>query len=352
MEKMKKILAIGIMALVACSVGLVGARVNSTSTEDAISIDEVLVQDSALLTEETRELINEVLRDGQITAEELKKIYDKGAKIIAVKNPEDPEVINHAKTQMPEYGLIIPGCLAAKLDRLIATEYKETHGYLPEETGITPDNVTEEELKKMIREGEVEIRDAPVVTTDFQEPGDPNSPPYEYNSRIYVHLYPAKDDAHAPAEGANWDDVASAITPFENEFGVDMVQSAYYNSWDASDVDDNIYNLLSDLDEDIPNPCTNTVTMGWVDNADHNGVAHLDGYYSVCAEAPVWWRANWPDDSVAQHELSHNFDAQDAEESGGQCTDSCIMDYWDAFWGTDEWCPYHWDIVDAGVWGP
>ena len=40
--KTKKILAIGIVAILVCSVGLVGAMVNSTSTEDAISIDEVL----------------------------------------------------------------------------------------------------------------------------------------------------------------------------------------------------------------------------------------------------------------------------------------------------------------------
>lgn len=348
---MKKILAIGIVAILVCGVGLVDARANSSPTEDAISVDEVVVQDSALITEEAREVTKEVVKDELITAGELKKLYDSGAKIIAVENLKDPEAMKHVKAM--EYDLIIPGCLAAKLDKLIATEYKEKHGYLPEETGITPDNVTEEELKKLVEEGRVEIGDAPAVDIkSFEPPGDPNQPPYEYNCRIYVDIYPAKDPAHAPAEGANWNDVAAAIAPFENEFGVDMVQSAYYNSWDASDVGDSVYDLLPDLAEDIPNPCINMVTMGWVDNADHNGLGQRSGYYSVCAEAPVYWRANWPDDSVAQHELSHNFDAQDADKSGGQCTDSCIMDYLDAFLGTDEWCPYHWNIVNAGVWGP
>ncbi len=82
---------------------------------------------------------------------------------------------------------------------------------------------------------------------------------------------------------------------------------------------------------------------------DHNGIAYLDGHFSVCAEAPAWWslKANWPDDSVVQHELSHNFGALDHSTPA-----ECIMDYWDAFWGTDSWCTDCWSVVNANVWGP
>jgi len=288
-----------------------------------------------------------------MTAEELKELYDKGAKIVIVENIEDHEVINEVKTQLPEYDLIIPLSFAVgEFARLIDAEYKEKHGYLPEETGITPNSITKEELKEMIEEGKVKIEDAPTAT-DFEPPGDPNVPPYEINGKIYVDVYPALDDAHAPSSG--WmSAVISAIIPFEDEFGVDMIAIWYTNVWDASDVGDNIYNLCDDLKEDLPNPATNHVRQGWVDNSNnHNGVADkVGGHYSVCVQVPGFGYANWPDDSIAQHEISHNFDAQDGHKSGGQCTDSCIMDYWDAFWGTDEWCSYHWDIVNAGVWGP
>ncbi|MDD2665991.1 MAG: hypothetical protein PHD13_00555 [Methanocellales archaeon] len=326
MTKKKLTLAISMVVILVLAMGVGSSKVNSTPIEDAVSIDEVIVQDSAILTEEA--MINEVLRDEQITAEELKKLYDRGVKIIAVETTEDPEVINHVKTQMKDYSLIIPGCLAAELDRLIAMDYEKAHGYLPEETGITPDSITEEELKKLIEEGKVEMGDAPAVQTkSLKSPGNPDVPPYQYNGNIYVDLYPAEDEDHAPAGGANWNDVAAALSPFEDEFGVNMIQNAYYNEWDASDVGDSVYDLLDDLEDDIPNSAANMVTMGWVDNADHNGVAQLSGYYSVCAESPVYWRANWPDDSVAQHELSHNFDAEDQADSGGECTDSCIMDH-------------------------
>lgn len=240
---MTKIWAIGVIAMLVLGVDVVSSKVNSTSIDGTISIDKVVIQDSAMLTEEA--MINEVLQDEQITAEELKKLYDRGVKIIAVETTEDPEVINHAKTQMKDYSLIIPGCLAAELDRLIAMDYKKTHGYLPEETGITPDNITEEELKKLIEERKVEMGDAPAVQTkSLKSSGDPDDPPYQYNGNIFVKLYPAKDEDHASAGGANWNDVAAAISPFEEEFDVNMIQSAYYNGWDTSDVGDSVYDLL------------------------------------------------------------------------------------------------------------
>ena len=160
----------------------------------------------------------------------------------------------------------------------------------------------------------------------------------------------ASDADHRPS-ATKYYDVKAAADRFEDEFGVIMCVSQL-TDWDASDVDDNIYNLYTDLTEDFPNHGTNQVLQGWVDNSsNHNGVGAKDGHYSVCAEAPGPGYFNWPDDKISQHELSHNFDAQDAQHSGGNCTWLCIMDYLDILF-TDGWCDYHWDIVNAGVWGP
>lgn len=342
--KAKKILAIGIVALVACGVGLVSAMVNSTSTEDAISMDEVLIQGSPL--------INDVFRDGQMTDEELKELYNKGAKVVIVEDIKDKRAINHIKAIAPDYDLILPGDLAVKLDRIMAAEYKEKHGYLPEEIGISPDNITREELEKLVEEGKV--GDAPPIisnltTDDFEPPGDPNHPPYELNEIIYVDVHLASDADHRPS-ATKYYDVKAATDRFEDEFGVIMCVSQL-TDWDASDVDDNIYNLYDDFTEDFPNPGTNQVLQGWVDNSTgHNGLGALDGHHSVCAEY-CEDQLNWPDDKLSQHELSHNFDAQDGHKSGGNCTWLCIMDYRDVLF-TDGWCSYHWDIVNAGVWGP
>ena len=293
-------------------------------------------------------LLEEFLKDNKLTPVELKTLYDARAKILVAENEI---AANHLKKLHEDYDLIVPGYMASELDKLIAEEYVKKHGYHPEELGVKQIEPVNEKLDEMIKEGDVSIQ-------GYESPGNPNDPPYaDSNGIIYVISYPASDSAHAPADGANWDDMVAGTAPFEDDFGVNIILGGCYNCWDASDVDDDAYNLIEDLKEDIDYGTYNTVIVGWVDDATLNGIGVLSGHYSLCAEAPVWWvgKVNWPDDSVVQHELSHNFDAQDQDESGGNCKGECIMNYYWAWnWGagTDRWCSYHYGIVENGVWGP
>lgn len=293
-------------------------------------------------------LLGELLKDNKLTPKELKTLYDAGAKILAAENEM---AANHLKKLHRDYDLIVPGYMASELDKLISEEYVKKHGYHPEELGVKQIEFVNEKLNETIR-----IRDVDVPV--YESPGNPNDPPHaDSNGVIYVVSYPASDPSHEPADGANWDDMVAGTAPFENEFGVNIILGACYNCWDASDVDDDVYNLLEDLSEDINYGTDNTVIVGWVDDANRNGIGYISWHYSVCAETPAWWtgRANWPDDSVVQHELSHNFDAQDQHESGTNCTGECIMNYywaWNRGAGTDKWCSYHYSIVESGVWGP
>ncbi|RLI75689.1 hypothetical protein DRP04_13265 [Archaeoglobales archaeon] len=127
--------------------------------------------------------------------------------------------------------------------------------------------------------------------------------------------------------------------------------------WDASDVTpwDNSSKLLKDLAKDTgglrddynDKDPTNDIVIGLVKFADHNGMASCNGFFSVAATSTYAW--TWPHDSIAQHEISHNFNAG---EGGFWCWEheECIMNYcWAGFWGTDKWCDDHWNVVNGNI---
>jgi len=310
------------------------------------------------LNKEMRKQINNALKDGKLTPEELKMLVEKGAVVVATNAPEKEAIQRLSKLKV-KYDLLVSSDLAVEMEKLMADEYKKKYGYHPDEVGITPDKVTKEELRRMVEEGRIKLENDVVYASGQVEilanPGDPLSPPYASpNGQIWVDVFPAKDPGHAPAAGSNLNDVLAGTTPFKNEFGVSMVIYEWYNVWDASDVGTNASDMLEDLDQDITAFFNNNieyyqVVMGWVYQMDHNGIAYLDGHFSVCAERPSLDSnaVNWPDDSVVQHELSHNFGALDHTTIA-----DCIMDYFDAFFGTDKWCTNCWNIVNANVWGP
>ena len=99
-----------------------------------------------------------------------------------------------------------------------------------------------------------------------------------------------------------------------------------FNKWDASDFEDDEYVALEDLKQDFdkdpynlipdkPNgddvDVYNAVVFGWADNLNRNGLSYLNWYYAIGSEDPINNPANWPENSVFQHELSHNFNASD-----------------------------------------
>ena len=184
-------------------------------------------------------------------------------------------------------------------------------------------------------------------------PGNPLSPPYaDENGKIFVITYSASDDQHVPAGGIHWDDVVAGTEPFERDFLIDIIRGGCYNCWDASGVDYNLSHLLEDFENDVDHGTYNTVVVGWVRYSDYyKGIARIDGHYSVIAESRPPWFLNYPNDAVVQHEISHNFDAEDGKCTD-QCQGECVMNYYYAFRGTDKWCTYHGVRVMLGVCGP
>ena len=63
---------------------------------------------------------------------------------------------------------------------------------------------------------------------------------------------------------------------------------------------------------------------------DHNGIAYKNGFFSACSTEAAGM--DWPHDSIVQHEVSHNFNA---EEGGWWPWEHpiCIMNYFWAWWG-------------------
>lgn len=134
-------------------------------------------------------------------------------------------------------------------------------------------------------------------------------------------------------------------------------QNSYFGYWDASDEGENIYDLREDLEQDVSwvRNDNNDVVLGWVDTASNNGNAVRDGYYSVAA-TKANWKVDWPHDSIVQHEVTHNFGQKEDGDALIDEPGTCIMDYSDAYWGTNQWSdhssndiPDHWAGTESNV---
>ena len=155
---------------------------------------------------------------------------------------------------------------------------------------------------------------------------------------------------HVPTEPFE-SDTKNALERFEN-FNVNVQVMFYYGFWDASDVSDwdDAGKLLDDLARDTSwvVDSRNDIVIGWVDYANHNGLAYIDGTwdlnndnipdfapYALCAVRTSG--VDWPHDSIAQHEASHLFGAGDQGTWWWEHP-SCIMNYGWAYLGVDNWC--------------
>ncbi len=330
-------------------VGLVLAVVVLAATVTIVSAtfgkDPDVLEVGKIGNDKIREAVEEALRDGKLTVGELKMIHDIKAKILVAENSEVAELL---KKLHPDYDLIISGDMASKLDKKLKEGFKKKYGYLPEEVGR---RLSDDEVRELAAEGKLELDKACFAGgKGCSGPGNPYNPPYaDENGKIYVLTYSASDDQHAPAGGVHWDDVVAGTWPFERDFGVDIIRGGCYNCWDASGVDNNLVNLIGDLRNDVDYGTYNTVVIGWVRyGSDYKGYADIDGHYSVIAES---FYIPFPNDAVVQHEVSHNFDAEDGKCTD-QCSGECVMNSFYVFLGTDKWCDHHRFIVRQGVWGP
>lgn len=180
--------------------------------------------------------------------------------------------------------------------------------------------------------------------------------PWAKYGRLYLWILPAADEMHKPTE-PYLEDTLSALSRF-TQFGVTVYYYHVSRWWSAYDVSppDSADALLEDLKDDMDwirlcsndRDSDNDIVMGWVNYADWDGKAYRNGFFSVGAVTSAWW--HFPHDSIAQHEISHNFNADDQGWWPWEHPE-CIMNYWYAYWGTDKWCISCWKTVYGNVKG-
>lgn len=120
--------------------------------------------------------------------------------------------------------------------------------------------------------------------------------------------------------------------------------------WDASGTGDSAKAQLEDLTADVgpSHSEENETFLGWTGYAENNGIAWKDRAGSLCATRAPY--ANWFEEQIAQHEISHNFDAPDRGTLKGEHPE-CIMNEEWAYSGTTIWDTEDWDIVNYNITG-
>lgn len=174
--------------------------------------------------------------------------------------------------------------------------------------------------------------------------------------KIWVYIRAAVDSTHAPPNGCNSQAVLDATNRFDATFSsgglsVDMHPLCIISScWNAGNVAGYDYiAILNDLRNDVQSTCPeylngiNAITFGWVKESNHNGAQDPDGFFGFGAEAcpGVCW--DWDHDMIAQHEISHAFNAYDRGTYGWQ--GDGVMNYYGAYTRETWWAQPDWDIV-------
>ena len=178
--------------------------------------------------------------------------------------------------------------------------------------------------------------------------------PYAINGIINEYVFVATDSRHRPTEAIT-QATHDGLYRFEN-FGIGVNVYWYWNYWDASDIspDDSTQSALVDLKDDTNwiRDAANDMVIGWTHNMDNNGRAwkcdtQPYGPFAICADTADG--VDWPHDSIVQHEVSHNFDADDGGYFAYEHPE-CIMNYAWAYGGTNIWCSSCNSVVENGIW--
>ncbi len=238
-----------------------------------------------------------------------------------------------------------------EIERKARAEYIKKYGVDPANPKVEIVNgvpLPVEYVKKLVERGILKPSSGGVTSTSNP------AGPWAKNDKLYLWIFEAKDSQHKPTE-AYLQDTINAYSRFY-QFNPGTLYYYYITDyWDASDVSsDSSSELLDDLAQDTnwwrssynDGDSTNDIVIGWVKYADHNGMAYLNGFFSVAATQASG--VDWPHDSIAQHEISHNFNADDAGTWPWEHPE-CIMNYYYAWQGTDKWCDEHWNVVYGNI---
>jgi hypothetical protein len=347
---MKKILAIGIVALLMCSVGI-GMVIANTKDTDV----------KANGIEFTKEELQDLYRKYNVTENDIKfamnelpyylegTILDSDTRVIASDTGEPPEGLKEGE----DYDVVISTEKMFAIIEDARERYIEKYDVDPANPKVdSVDSVPlpKEEVERLVKNGNIKGLGHVEPLAGIR--GGPHEGPHAIGELIVAHIFVATDDRHHPTQGITGD-THDALYRFETEFGVGMNVYWYWNSWDASDVSpaDSTSKALGDLKGDVSwvRDADNDIVIGWLHDMDNNGRAYLDGFYAVCSDTASGY--DWPHDSIVQHETSHLFNAP---EGGFWCYEhpECIMNYcWAALHGTDIWCSSCREIVNENIWG-
>ncbi|HJH26696.1 MAG TPA: hypothetical protein C5S37_07975, partial [Methanophagales archaeon] len=233
-----------------------------------------------------------------------------------------------------------------------AMEEKAREEYI-KEYGVDPANpkidivdgvpLPAEYVRKLVKSGKISPKESgaePLATTPSSATvSSTQSGPYAKYDKLYLWIFAAKDSAHKPTQ-AYLTDTVNAFGRFYQFSPGTLYYYHITDYWDASDVSpaDSSLELLKDIEQDTDwvrysyndGDPVNDIVTGWADYMDHNGMAYLNGFFSVCAVKASG--LDWPHDSIAQHEISHNFNAIDQGTWYWEHPE-CIMNYNWAYWG-------------------
>ncbi len=273
-------------------------------------------------------------------------ILDGSKRVIITEDGKLPERIKK-KVESVGYDFVISKKEAIEISKKAKQEFIKKYGVDPDNPKVIMYKgipLPKKYVDELIKRGIIK----PPKTSDTVTPVSIKSAegPHQIDGKIYVEIFIAKDDAHRP--DMSFSELESrtdqALDRFEEEFGVSMYDTWYLGFWDASDVSDsdNASQVLDDLAKDCSwaQNADNEIVFGWADDLDHNGMAYLNGFYAVGAENPTH-PFDWPEKSVAQHEISHNFNAPDH----GYLGPYCIMTYLYGYLGVDQWCSDCWNTI-------
>ncbi|AKB31153.1 hypothetical protein MSSIH_0463 [Methanosarcina siciliae HI350] len=245
-------------------------------------------------------------------------------------------------------------------------KYMELYGVDPGNPKLEKVNgylIPKEEVKKLVEKGTLSYGSEDVIELETEPKTSTRvtTNPYAINDAIDVHVFVATDSTHAPTESFQQDTV-NALSRFE-DFGIDVYLWWYWNSWDASDVSPSwdASAVLNDLEDDESwvRYSASDLVLGWAHELNHNGIARVytlsdgtlrGGAYSVCTDTVYASSIEWPHDSIVQHEISHNFDAEEGGTFKYQHPAECIMNYEWAYEGTNIWCSSCSNVVNNGIW--
>jgi len=167
------------------------------------------------------------------------------------------------------------------------------------------------------------------------------------NGALYLWIVEAIGDER-PANADYFDATLDAYGRFQVFNSGASLNWYFINSWDASDVSTGkLEDYLEDLKEDMGSwrswyndgDPQNDIMIGWIRSANDRycGYGYINGFYSVGVTESGHYTC-WliPLNLVAQHEISHNFKAEDST-------------YCWVTMGVDTWCDSCWDRVNVNI---